>query len=76
MTDTDALCDKTEHKFLPEATNAGHCFCDCSCGASLGVYPSRADARRAWLAHVHGGPIPEPVKPTMLLHIHDERGNA
>ena len=40
------------HKFLPETTNGGCCFCDCSCGWSGGVYDGRASARSAHSAHL------------------------
>ena len=42
----------TDHQFTPERTNHGAYFSDCSCGWSGGVYPSRADAKRAHIAHV------------------------
>lgn len=40
------------HKRLLEATNHGHYFADCGCGASLGVYPSRSSAAAAHTAHL------------------------
>lgn len=57
----------SNHKFKPEATNAGHYFSDCSCGWSGGVYPSRTDAKEAWRAHVDVTTPPEPVKPVLLI---------
>lgn len=55
------------HRFMPEQTNGGAYFSDCSCGWSGGVYPSRGDAKHAHAAHVTGGPVPEPIRPTLLL---------
>ena len=57
----------TDHRFEPERTNGGCYFADCSCGWAGGVYPTRADAKRAHIAHVMGRPMPEPLKPQLLL---------
>lgn len=54
------------HKFKPETTNGGHCFSDCSCGWAGGVYPTRPDARLAWIAHRDEMLVPEHVRPTFL----------
>ena len=42
------------HKRLLEATNNGHYFADCGCGASLGVYRSRNLASAAHGDHIEG----------------------
>jgi len=47
----------TDHRFSPETTNGGCCFCDCSCGWAGGVYITRADARRAHSDHAAGRPM-------------------
>lgn len=54
-------------KFKPETTNGGHCFADCSCGWSGGVYVNRTAAGLAWRAHVicHT-PLP-PLAPVVLF---------
>ena len=62
------------HKFEAERTNHGCYFADCSCGWSGGVFPSHGDAKRAHTAHVTGGPIPEPLKPQLLLSEPNRKG--
>lgn len=57
----------TRHKFLPEATNNGHYFSECSCTWSGGVYTSRASAMAAYRAHVDGRDIPPPVGTVFLF---------
>mgnify|MGYP003388616262 CR=1 FL=1 len=64
-----------DHRRELEATNAGHCFADCSCGWRGGVYPSRRDAAYAHVAHVEGSRPPQPVKPVfMFLNPPEEKG--
>jgi len=47
----------TGHRFSPETTNGGRCFCDCSCGWSGGVYDTRQHARDAHNDHAKGWPV-------------------
>lgn len=60
---------EVKHKFLPETTNNGYCFSECSCGWSAGVYPNRADARLVWNNHSKGNPesTVENIKSTLLI---------
>ena len=55
------------HKRLLEATNDGHYFADCGCGASLGVYRSRTLASAAHTAHVEGREPQGKVRPVIHL---------
>jgi hypothetical protein len=48
------LGPKVKHKFKPETTNGGCCFCDCSCGWSGGVYTNRRYAHDAHQQHAEG----------------------
>jgi len=55
------------HRRSLEATNDGHYFADCGCGESLGVYPSRAAASAAHLAHTEGRDPQGKVAPIILV---------
>jgi len=55
------------HKFKPERTNGGAYFCDCSCGWTGGVYPSRSDAKYAHDIHADGGEPSGAIKPMFLF---------